>query len=321
MNHVLLFGNGLNRLTQGNPSWDDLLKDISSVDYDMNIPNTFKYEIIIASQPYKEKGKLLATKDGRLIRTSDGFHIRTKDEVIEERLKNDIAKRVQTFGTNKLYEAISKIKFSHYLTTNYDNVLLNTVGNFSEENTYKTENVFNIHRKYNYSRGRWNIGYWPIHGTSLKPASITLGLDQYCGSIAKMKQYINGGYSVHEYEQLEPIEERLRKDIEIDKVISWIDLFFISNVHILGLGLGYEETDLWWLLNKRKRLQQQFMNENLICNHIYYYSSDPITKDKQQLFEGFGVEIVKPDIFNDFESRYHQLVGKMKEKVNSMWKD
>lgn len=55
MKSVLLYGNGLNRLTEGNPSWNDLLKDISDVEIDKNIPNTFKYEIIITVNHIKKK--------------------------------------------------------------------------------------------------------------------------------------------------------------------------------------------------------------------------------------------------------------------------
>lgn len=170
MYDVLLYGNGLNRLTKGCPSWDDLLKDICE----------------------------------------------------EERLKNDIAERVKNFPSNNIHEAVSKIKFSHYLTTNYDNVLLNLFRSHREDTTYKSENIYNIRRKFHFTRSKWDLGYWPIHSTSQNPKSIMLGLDQYCGSIAKMKQYISGAYRIHEYEQLVSLPERLRKGIEIDKVVSWM---------------------------------------------------------------------------------------------------
>ncbi len=34
---------------------------------------------------------------------------------------------------------------------------------------------------------------------------------------------------------------------------SWVDLFFTTDVHILGLGLGVVEMHLWWVLTYRAR--------------------------------------------------------------------
>lgn len=35
--------------------------------------------------------------------------------------------------------------------------------------------------------------------------------------------------------------------------ISWIELFFRTNVYIVGFGMVFSEIDIWWLLNKRAR--------------------------------------------------------------------
>ena len=60
--------------------------------------------------------------------------------------------------------------------------------------------------------------------------------------------------------------ERLRSnDIQIH---SWIDLFFTTNVHIIGFGLDYSEQDIWWILNKRKRYMYE--NKGNIRNKIHY---------------------------------------------------
>ena len=36
--------------------------------------------------------------------------------------------------------------------------------------------------------------------------------------------------------------------------ISWIELFFNSDVHIVGFGFDFYEIDLWNILTKRARL-------------------------------------------------------------------
>ena len=71
------------------------------------------------------------------------------------------------------------------------------------------------------------------------------------------------------------------KTFEADN-ISWIELFFNSNIYIAGLTLDYSEIDIWWLLNKRARL----LNEGIkIDNKIFflyneYDSGDSINNDK-----------------------------------------
>lgn len=42
----ILYGNGINRLTKGMPSWDQLIEEIADVELDNNIPNPLKYEYV-----------------------------------------------------------------------------------------------------------------------------------------------------------------------------------------------------------------------------------------------------------------------------------
>lgn len=100
----------------------------------------------------------MATKDGCLLVTSDGYYLKTADEILEERLKNDIVKRVEAFECNKVYEALLMIKFSHCLTTNYDNVLLSLFGAERKNSIYGQKSLYNIRRKIQISRRNFFLG-------------------------------------------------------------------------------------------------------------------------------------------------------------------
>lgn len=291
----VLFGNGFNLLTNGTPSWEALLEDISKDPLDKRIPNTLKYEAIIAREPYRNSVKM--TYNGKTI-TYNGKVITYSGEVVESQLKKDIASRVKVFPTNDFYHRLAELPVSHYLTTNYDNTLSRSMGKegFAPQN--KSERLYSIWRQY---RSRDSRFYWPIHGNEDSPASIMLGYDHYCGALGRINRYVKGTDSV-DGNRSDSMESRLRN--EKMEIQSWIDLFFCSDIHIIGLGLAYEEIDLWWLLNKRKRIEQQF--EGLIKNHIFYYPVGDVSIDKRQLFGDFDVMVMDLESYErDFPYMYN----------------
>lgn len=79
-------------------------------------------------------------------------------------------------------------------------------------------------------------------------------------------------------------------------------------LHIIGLGLDFSETDIWWILNKRKRLiadriVEDFSNKP---NKIYFYMTENDLK-KRLLLEYFGVEVIEYTV-ND--SNYEEVYNK-----------
>lgn len=69
--------------------------------------------------------------------------------------------------------------------------------------------------------------------------------------------------------------------------------FFISDVHIIGLGLNYNEMDLWWVLNIRRRIKWE--DPRIIKNRIYYYPVEPLDPGRQSVFSSFDVNVVALD--------------------------
>jgi hypothetical protein len=122
-----------------------------------------------------------------------------------------------------------------------------------------------------------------------------LGLDHYCGSIGKINDYLKGKYEYNKNGEphiLKGIIQRIENN-ECEIPFSWIDLFFTHNIHIIGFGLQYEETDLWWILNKRQRYIKQHSRENIISNNIYFYGD--VEENKKALLMKLGVEVCSFD--------------------------
>ena len=312
----ILYGNGINRLTKGMPSWDDLIKNLFKVELDKNIPNPLKYEALLMKKPYREADHPLITSDGKPFLTHDGKGVSVYGELTEDAIKNEIAKSLKAFDSNEIYKAITKLPFSHYITTNYDKSLFKSLEGKFDVTKVANERLYSIRRHYDieYRDGSGRkMQYWPIHGSIENPKSIMLGFDHYCGSLAKIEDYVKGVYDSHSIKQ-ESLAKRLQKGIT--EVLSWIDLFFVSDVHIIGLNLGYEETDLWWVFNKRRRLKR--WEPGLIENKIYYYPVEKLDDDILQLLSSFDVEVVALDdakLKGTFMARYRAQMEAMKSAL------
>lgn len=315
MLQTILYGNGLNLLSKGAPSWDELLKGISN-GFDAvsqsDIPNTLKYEGLLMDSPYRSPSKVLMDVDNHILRSANGSILKTAGQLTEEELKNKIANQLQSFSSNSMYGFIASLPVSNYLTTNYDNTLLGSFSSYNTGSKFRAEKIYSIRRYYDITTYDGSSKrYWPIHGNVESPASIMLGYDHYCGSLAKIESYVKGSYELNK-EKVDSIEKRL--SYGISDYFSWIDLFFISDVHIIGFGLKYDEIDLWWLLNKRRRIMRA--NPDLIKNKVIYYQVDPISDGMSEIFTRFGVEVKPLDrsIIStaDYSEKYHSQLSSMR---------
>lgn len=51
--------------------------------------------------------------------------------------------------------------------------------------------------------------------------------------------------------------------------ISWIELFFRTNVYIVGFGMDFSFLDIWWLLNKRARYMLSVPELKNVITYLY----------------------------------------------------
>ncbi len=219
------------------------------------------------------------------------------------------ALNIDSFG-----KLLQKHGIQNIITTNYDKGIENIL---CGRNGYKEawppnieksygEKIYSIRRNIMLKRGNSEIRIWKIHGDIDNIASVSLGFDQYCGALAKIDSYLKGKYNSSTYatESVKPMRDKCEADDYSD--MSWIDLFFNSNVYIACFGMDFSETDIWWLINKRIRFIKQGIP---IKNKIVYLYNEYDTgescmkkcikanKEKKKAFEekmntlkAFGVE-------------------------------
>jgi len=278
MEHTILYGNGLNMLGTKKVSWNNLLIDLSKLS---------GYELTIGNKPYTMVYEELLL-GGSLSETD---------------IKNDIISKLKESIPNEFYKIMRDLNLKNYLTTNYE---FNLESSFREINcSYKNnklEDIYSIRTCLDVeSNNSSKSKVWHLHGDIDRAKSISLGLNHYCGTIGKMDGYFKGTY---EYTlngkkvKLDALSKKLRREVQHDG-ISWIELFFTTNIHIVGLSLDYSETDLWWLLNRRARPLN--FNTNDIKNEIIYYDTEineTKASDKKQLLEAFNVKYIHIPVDN-----------------------
>lgn len=244
---VIFFGNGLNRAC-GGIDWGSLLEELAGdpmrnqkeLLQTTEIPHTLKYEAIYLS------------------RSAGDYDSRISETIGEQQLKEEIRQKVKSAVKDhkidiEIYDMLANMPVSDYITTNFDNAFDSILQRRSyTPSTYCKETRYSICRYTEYTKQdeQGNIidtkRIWYIHGYIDKLSSIILGYDQYCGMLTNINRYIKGLYR-KEGKVIPKIHERLKEGNSNLKIEAWIDFFFVSDVYMIGYGLGYDEIDIWWL--------------------------------------------------------------------------
>lgn len=267
---VLFIGNGINNLNN-KESWESLVqklrdkvgKEVESDDLKSVFPLVFENIL--------------------------NFGILNNTISDEDELKKIVGDNVDKIQRNGIHDRIDSINPEHIITSNYDFVLEGNI-NVSRKDTIN-ERKYSIYRCY-IAKGRH---FWHVHGDSRNPQSINLGYEHYSGQLQYLRNYVVSGTNYKSDKvPSKPLTSRLKADkVRID---SWVDLFFVRDVHIVGLAMDFIEIDLWWLLTFRaKLLNQKKYNFN---NKLYYYIPSmcvPNASGKLELLRNLGVQTIKID--------------------------
>jgi hypothetical protein len=300
---VLLVGNGINRLSN-EYSWSDLLDEL--------IKETGTSEVMTYRE---EKPFTLLYEEIYLLSLK---HLRSK----ELRLKQKIANLVlNKFTPNEFHTKILDLDVEAILTTNYDyNLERSFEGNHGKSANVLTERKYNLFRRRNVN-GRH---IWHTHGEADAPNSITLGHEHYVGYLQKMGNYLKDKITSKRkgvYNEIRsPIQKAIHKREEIrafDKdntIYSWVDLFLMNDVYILGLALDYTEIDLWWLMIFKERLKREtgFQYGDTVYYKFYPHILDKKEEAKLSIIESFGVNVIKKDVGTNYENAgdaYNELIN------------
>lgn len=299
----LLFGNGLNQLSDHPVSWKSLLERIkgSHPFVSDDLPNTMIYERAVLEKPLVDHDVL-----GN-----------------ESAVKKDIAEMMGKMPTNEFYGQLFDLGLEHYLTTNYDYAFKKAI--LERDDAYSdrdlsSEDVYSVRRRTAMmKKGREVCKIWSLHGEIAYPATIMLGLDHYCGSVGKIDAYVKGNYTFQQDKKpvnVHRITEKLKGDATWDGH-SWVELVFNTNMHILGLSLDYSEIDLWWILNRRARIMKSRDKGFELNNEVFYYSTS-IEPEKRDLLKAMNVEVVeapKPTSKVEWEQYYRGVIKQIEHKA------
>lgn len=296
---VLLLGNGLNRAYNGD-GWSDLLERIkSNQKVDLN-GNAFK------SLPYPLQA-VLVTED-KMDTAIKGNHDLFLGAETMDQLKAPI-------------HSLLDIDFDYILTTNYsyeieraasDKVqrdgkyckrLMKNIG----PNGPRAESKYLLHT---YNEVPYNgkvHKIWHIHGEARKPQSIILGHYYYGNLLGKCQEDLRNRHN-QQYER--------QRDGKPPILESWMDVFIMGDVYVLGFGFDFSEMDMWWMLNRKKR-------ERAAHGSLFFYEpTAEKSKIKQMLLESYGAHIKnmgfeeKPADYKSFyKASIADIASRVKENV------
>ncbi len=262
MENCLLIGNGLNRTLETSISWGDLLKDIAEdfgVDYFEDIPMPQEFERIINSY----------------LKT---FNSPTSD--IYEDIKRKIADKIKytKLPDGAIHNKLRNLPVDVIMTTNYDYLLEYA---FSSSYVHKGDTG----KKYldGPTSTQQGIEFFHIHGMVASPKSICLGYEHYAGLVERLRSSLN---KKENNENSKMIIKQILYN-EKDKLNTWGEKFYTSNIAILGLGLTSCEIDLWWLITHRAYLyySNYFGLKSQIKNRIVFFDIlDDIKQNSNKMY-------------------------------------
>lgn len=306
---VIFVGNGLNRITNKNLSWDGVLDNLIKVSDSAQIrkgdkPLTFLFEEVLHSM--------------------NGGATRKNEQELKDAVSLAIHKELTP---NDLHKKFMTLDIEHFFTTNYDYCLERAIDpSFNKISTKKQDGES---KKYSLCRyNKVNDKYiWHIHGeldngliderNNYKEKSIMLGFDQYMRTLMKMSQLLNNG-SYRNLPGKQTLKEIFSNLLNIQtKERSWLSFFFTNDIHIIGLDFGVHETHLWWLIHYRKKLsaRKKLVYKNKITYYVSAHERLP-KKDQLELLESLDVSIVEVEcsfnegnFYSEFYEKAHELIA------------
>lgn len=285
----LLIGNGINRLSNKEASWEHFLRALSGqrssakqVEHLKHKPFALVFEeVLLSLEPGDPQAEEIAAK-------------------------RRIALLASRLESNRHHERVMSVGVRHILTTNYEYGFERASGLDAQRASLARETKYSLFRR----RAVGESFVWHIHGESDVPNSITLGYDQYSGYLQKLRTYATGN---SENEPDSPFKRGIDDFDERDGVVySWFDVFLRDDVHIVGLGLDYTEIDLWWALTYKARLKARGWNVGKTVFHDW--ASEPPDEQalaKRSLLKSLAVAVRPRDCSDGFEAAYESFVDSL----------
>ena len=288
----LLVGNGINLLSRNGQSWQQVLRDLAR--------KADKEQIIM---------ELSEHKPFTLIYEEISLRSHEFNGTKEIELKKYVASLVKQIEPNMFHERFIDSNIKNIITTNYDYSFEKSCRNYSSQKA-------NLARETKYSNFRRrvinNTNVWHIHGEADVPNSITLGHEQYSGTIQKMRNYLTGDRE-NTGGPVSPFKCGIANFENESEVYSWLDIFLRDEVHIVGFGLDYTEIDLWWLLSYKARIRQKRGNSLHVGETYFHHFYDRTINDKERakhlILKSLGVKVQTKNVNGDFQQAYNDFLN------------
>jgi hypothetical protein len=259
MDNYILVGNGLNRCLSGGIPWGNLLEKISAkykVSYNPDIVMPLEFERIV--NEYLANCQSSPAPNDVMIK-----------------IKNDVADIVSNavLTPNAVHHELKNLEVNGFFTTNYD-LLLEKV--FDTEYAYRGPS-----KKYLFNEtGRIDSKrFYHLHGIVAYSPSLCLGYEHYMGIVENIRHELNTKKN-HQSTEMNIKRILCKEDPEKE---TWSELFYTSNIGIIGLELSSTESDLWWLITHRAWLYYSdycyLKSMDILNNTIVYY--DVLDGDKK----------------------------------------
>jgi SIR2-like domain len=273
MRHSFLIGNSVNRLTASAASWDDVMDRIRSK---------------AKAQKVKKNGKPFSLHFEEI----KNHWLRTPSNTMDS-FREMVAQQMGELEHNSFHTRLIEMAVDNILTTNYDYCLEAAVGSQRRPANFDTQET-----KYSLFR-RVICGdksFWHIHGELDHPGTIMLGHDHYVESCAQIRRYTTYKDGVF-YKSTGKLRQRFKAskvNLHDGRPYSWVDLLMLTNLHVIGFSMDYCETDMWYLISYKNRLQRMKRLE-VVKSKIHFYGfersdNEQIHKNIKSLLESFGVE-------------------------------
>lgn len=228
---AILVGNGINRLDNTFPNWEDLLLDLGGINLDFT------------GMTYNEIYNIIELRRGD-----------------DRNLKGQVVQQLQNPGKNDLFNHkafidLVRINKCPVLTTNFDHGLEDSSGLQFYRTTKKGFTRYYPWDTYASYRPIESpidgFAVWHIHGMIKYADSIRLGLTDYMGCVERARKWIHNSP-----ESLFGGKDR----IDWPGRNSWLHIWFNKPLVIVGLALESQEVFIRWLLIERERYFSKFPN-------------------------------------------------------------
>lgn len=268
-----IVGNGINRFSQKNSSWERLLYDL------------WKNVMVNSIEILNKKGISFTE-------IYDIIELNNKNNKTPLKLQKEFCILMDKWEPNQQHRDFihfAKTKNTPVLTTNFDE-LLKKADNLSFYRISKKG--FTDYYPWDCYYGKDELkspiegfGVWHINGMQKYFRSIRLGLTHYMGSVERARNMIHKGK-----------EDRLftgKNNCNWKGSKTWLHIIFNKSIFIFGLGLNRDEIFLRWLLLERAIYFKKFPERKKLGWYLHRKEDGDIDKGKKIFLQEIGIKVIE----------------------------